>query len=88
MYDIIFPVIGADVNATNRDGRTALMEARDADTIQMLVSAGADVNLRDAAGSTVLHEACTRGNLWAVNKFIEVMYLLINFHAQSGINIS
>jgi hypothetical protein len=49
---------GADVNARDSRGRTALwwaLEAGFADTVAVLVEAGADVNAGDAAGMAPLH---------------------------------
>ena len=50
--------LGADVNATNNDGITALMTAcrkGTADAINVLLSAGADLNITDCLGSTCIH---------------------------------
>lgn len=48
---------GADVNATDRGGRTALMIAvgrDDVSTVELLIAAGADVSLLDAQGVSAL----------------------------------
>ena len=55
---------GADVNATNRQGRTALMYAADRDApdmVRLLLEAGADFTMRDRTGKTA-REYCTRGS--------------------------
>lgn len=51
---------GANVNAANRKGETALMEAADdgyADAVRALLAAGADRNMRDRRGETALDKA-------------------------------
>ncbi len=45
---------GADVDATNNRGETALMEARNAEITQLLIYAGADVNATNSDGLTAL----------------------------------
>lgn len=48
---------GAEVNAKDEDGRTALMEAADRDnseSVKILISAGAEVNAKDKEGRTAL----------------------------------
>lgn len=50
---------GADVNARNMDGYTALYGANTLDKVELLLSAGADVNYkRVETGNTKLHAAC------------------------------
>lgn len=56
---------GADVNATDSSGRTALIEAAwagHADIVKYLVEKGAKVTLADNAGFTPLMRACEDGN--------------------------
>src|SRR5690242_5984525 len=49
---------GANVNATDRSQRTALMNINDSvDMLRVLLQAGADPNVRDRNGSTMLHSA-------------------------------
>ena len=55
---------GADINAQDEVGRTALMEACVAfkkDVIRLLISRGADVNLCDNNGCTALMRAAYGG---------------------------
>jgi ankyrin repeat protein len=55
---------GADVNARDREGSTALMFAAmrgDAKMVQALLDAGADPNLKDANGETALLLGAARG---------------------------
>ena len=55
-----FLAAGADVNAKDKDDRTALARAarnRDATVVQELLAAGADANVRDKNGVTALKEA-------------------------------
>jgi ankyrin repeat protein len=52
--------LGADVNAQDTDGKTALMEASDhgnLEMVQILINAGTDVSIRDQGGNTALHYA-------------------------------
>jgi ankyrin repeat protein len=58
---------GADVNATDVDGRTPLMYAANNDrlpleTVQLLVGKGADVNAKSHEGETALASARLHGN--------------------------
>ena len=58
---------GADINARDPDGRTALMlacgsEAVPVDMVQMLIAKGIDVNARSASGDTALTYAKRYGN--------------------------
>jgi hypothetical protein len=48
---------GADVNATDADGRAPLHNARDVRVMQQLIAAGVDVNQRTQGGSTLVHVA-------------------------------
>ena len=63
----------ADVNATEPDGATALHWAVhwDAvDTAQMLIDAGARINVRNELGITPLLLACTNGNAGMIGKLL------------------
>jgi len=57
--------LGADLNSTNSDGRTAVWTAADEghlDIIKLLVDAGADVNIADNyLNDTPLHIAANYG---------------------------
>ena len=57
--------LGADVNARNNHGDTALMRACQgghADTVKMLIEHGADVNAKDKEGKTSLQWARINGH--------------------------
>ena len=45
---------GASVDATDKQGNSALMWSNDADAARVLLTAGADQNRRNAAGDTAL----------------------------------
>lgn len=65
---------GADPNALDDDGRTALMYAAyegRLEPIVTLTAGGADVNLRASAGFTALDYACKAGHLEAVKLLVE-----------------
>jgi ankyrin repeat protein len=63
--------MGADVNARNDGGATALFYAS-RETIELLVNAGAKVDERDKLGGTTLMWACEAGQIDRVNKLISV----------------
>lgn len=48
---------GADLNAKDKYGNTPLMRSNSADITAQLLRAGADPNITDSPGSTVMHEA-------------------------------
>ena len=52
---------GANVHARNRNGVTALMTARNKETMLVLLSNGADINAQDEEGATALMYAAQRG---------------------------
>lgn len=62
---------GANVNAQNESGKTAIMLAAFAgklNIIKELRTNGASYDLKDRAGCTVLHYAVDGGNLDSVSK--------------------
>ncbi|MBM3227232.1 MAG: hypothetical protein FJZ47_25985, partial [Candidatus Tectomicrobia bacterium] len=64
---------GADVQARDSNGRTALMYAAengDPTTVQALLTHGADVNARDAQGWTALMYAAENGDLTTVQTLL------------------
>jgi len=59
------PYGGANVNKTDRNDRTALMEAArsgNADIVKALIAKGADVNKQDKFGGTALMDAAWHGD--------------------------
>ncbi|KAF7713452.1 Uncharacterized protein PECH_001310 [Penicillium ucsense] len=54
--------LGADVNAENIDGRTALLETTDARIASLLIEHGADVNACDRFGNTAVFRSVSEGN--------------------------
>ena len=48
---------GANVNAKDTDGQTALMKAYTTEQVRLLIEAGADVNAKDKNGKTALMQA-------------------------------
>jgi ankyrin repeat protein len=53
---------GANVNATDKDGGTALMKATDegqADIVKLLIDKGADVSAKNNGGLTAADSICT-----------------------------
>jgi ankyrin repeat protein len=68
---------GADLNATDDDGKSALHVAAnwgEKEFVRLLISKGADVNARDSACWTPLHWAAFEGT-------VEVMELLMSAQA-------
>ena len=62
---LVLLAAGADVNATDQGGTTALMAASalgHGDLVDLLLVAGADVNLKDAAGKSALARATLAGH--------------------------
>jgi ankyrin repeat protein len=65
---------GADVNATQADGTTALQWAAyngDADMVAALIGAGAGIGSTNLYGASPLTEACTRGDAAVVKLLLE-----------------
>ena len=61
---------GADVNRTDKNGRTPLFAAifaRRLSIIKTLIDAGADVNHTDNTSHTAFHYAALSGNKWSAN---------------------
>jgi ankyrin repeat protein len=62
---------GADPNAKNRDGETALMWAvPDKAKLALLLKHGADVNSASASGNTALHIACVGADTYGLVKLL------------------
>jgi ankyrin repeat protein len=65
---------GADVNATQVDGTTALHWAayqEDAETVALLVRAGANVNAVNRYGAPALAQACANGNAAVIKLLLD-----------------
>jgi ankyrin repeat protein len=65
---------GADVNAADKEGATALHQAaqrRSPEPVRMLLEAGADVNAADKDGATPLYKAALNGNGNAVRLLLD-----------------
>ena len=58
---------GAEVNAKNKDGKTALLVASNLEVVKLLLDKGADVNVKDKNGGTALREASWRSDNEMVN---------------------
>ena len=75
---------GANVNARDGKGRTALVMAcsvdKDARMVRELLAAGADVNLRDVDGRVPLHYAAYTGN-------VEMVDMLLSEPSLSTLNL-
>ena len=72
---------GADINAKNKDGNTALhwvSECGHADVVKLLINAGADINAKNKDGDTALHRVSERGHA-------DVVKLLIKEGAKVGV---
>lgn len=68
---------GADPNRTDRNSKTALMDAADNEQVDLkmvraMIEAGADINLLDAKGCNLVHRAC-------MNKNPELLSLLLEY---------
>ncbi len=65
---------GADTNATDVNGWTALMEAclgGHTETARLLIEKGADVNMKNGKSTTALMEACFAGHIETVQVLLE-----------------
>ena len=65
---------GVDINATDNDGETALMEAadgRNAEVVRVLIANGANVNAADEDGETALMIAADEGRAETVRLLLE-----------------
>ncbi|KAM5361234.1 hypothetical protein ACJZ2D_013250 [Fusarium nematophilum] len=65
---------GADLNAQDADGRTALhiaMRMNRGSIFRLLLDLGAQVDIPDNSGVTVFHEACKLGNRVYVQRLLE-----------------
>ncbi|MBR4984716.1 MAG: ankyrin repeat domain-containing protein [Proteobacteria bacterium] len=65
---------GAEVNAKDKNGKTALMYAADSgndETIKALLQAGAEVNAKDKNGKTALMYAASTGNEDAIEALVK-----------------
>lgn len=58
---------GADVNAYNKNGATALHIAADLEIVKLLVEKGAYLDVNDDDGKIPLHSAAKNGHLEVVN---------------------
>src|SRR5437764_265877 len=68
------PAQGTQVNATNRDGSSALMAAAfggHLEAVQALIASGADVNVTDSQGRTPLMAAAMSGSLPLVRALLD-----------------
>jgi ankyrin repeat protein len=61
---------GADVNAKDQEGRTALMYASKGEVAKILIEAGAELNAKDQKGETALLRA-SRGSCTGVVKVLQ-----------------
>lgn len=62
---------GANVNAQNKAGETALMKALDTDDAEALLKAGADPNIRNAKGQNALEALTATGYSKDVTAFVQ-----------------
>lgn len=64
---------GANINATDKEGKTALHIASftNPKLIKQLIDAGADLNLKDKDGNTAMHLAASWGRLDSIKILLE-----------------
>ena len=77
----------ADVNATQKDGTTALHWAvhwDDAESVDLLVRAGANVNAKNDYSTTPLSLACTNGNAAIVERLLSMSPVCSQMKCASG----
>jgi ankyrin repeat protein len=75
---------GADVNAVVDDGITPLMSAQSADVARLLLNSGADPELRDVVGRSVLYLACANSNAELAKLLLKRCSTAILLQASSG----
>ncbi|RSL89936.1 hypothetical protein CEP51_000961 [Fusarium floridanum] len=75
---------GADVNIKRKNGRQALNGAANAEIVDLLVRAGADVHATDASGCTALHMAAGNNETEIVEKLL-LMGARVNQSSHRGL---
>lgn len=80
---------GANVNAVDHNGQTALMWAVNVSVISALLSAGANVDVRDTNGNTALINTVTRyierDNTAVQREYLDKIALLLHSHANVNV---
>lgn len=77
---------GADVHATDGQGRTVLMYVRDESIFELLVREGADIKAQGPYGMKVLHYAARRGSDGIVKKLLTIRIQLSLFSLGVDVN--
>ena len=75
---------GADVNAQESDGNTALIiasEKGDLEMVQLLLSNGVDVEVKNKKGMTALHAACCNGHSAVVYELLRHRAACLNHYS-------
>jgi ankyrin repeat protein len=81
----LLKVATLDINAADRDGRTALIDARDEEVALLLLAApGIDPAARDRYGNTALHVACHHNWPRAVSRILECPEVDVNVRSTHG----